>query len=234
MQRRQGRELVGGFAFQHAGEKRHRGRGDVVVSRQHPGRRYRVQPEHDQADDVARDESVAVQAERWHPPPDQRKPHGRGHGALQRHVEPGCRDAGGRVGDQPVVHRLSDRTAELVADDDHGNGVLEPGQRRLRAKTVDGVQPPQHDPHRDDLRIPQAPVPGCQVPQSPDRMPPQPAFPCRAAAAGDRDTGIKRGSEPLSGGCLHISLRLAPDGGCVAARRYAERAAVLRWNSAAG
>ncbi len=209
MQGRQRRELIGGLAFQYAGEHGDRRRRDVVVPGQHPGRGHRVQPEHDQADDVARNQGVAVQAERRHPPPDQQQPDGPGHRALQRYVEPGCRDARGRVDGQPVVHLLGNRAAELAADGDDDCCVPEPGQRRPRTEAVHGVQPPQQQPHRNDLRVTQAAVTGHERPQAGGETPPGAARQRRDATAGGGDIRMKRGAEPLSGGDLRIILRLS-------------------------
>jgi hypothetical protein len=198
VQGRQRRELVGGLAFQHTGEQGDRRRRDVVVPGQHPRRCHRIQPEHHQADDVARDEGVPVQAERWRPAPDQQHPHGRGHRALQRHVEPGRRYARDRVNGQPVVHRIGNRAAEVAADGHDHQRVPEPGQRRTRAEAVHGIQAPQQQPHREDLCVPHTAVTVRERPEARGETPAEATRHRRAAAARSVHIPTKRGQNPFT------------------------------------
>ena len=194
MQRRQGCELVGGLALQQAGKQRHCHGCDVVIARQHPGRRHRIKPEHHQADDVARDQRVAVQAEGWHAAPDQQQPDDCGDRALHDDVVPGGHLGGSRVGGQPVIHLVGEPAPELAADGIDHDGVRETGRRGAGPELIHGIQALQHQPHRNDLQVPQRRMPGHHRPRSRHRMPAG-RWPVPCAAAARRRRGGPSGAD---------------------------------------
>jgi hypothetical protein len=101
------------------------------------------------------------------------------------------------VNGQPVVHRIGNRAAEVAADDDDDQRVPQTRQRRTGAQAVHGIQAPQQQPHREDLRVPHPAVTVRERPEARAEAPAEATRHRRAAAA--RSVNIpKRGQNPFT------------------------------------